>query len=331
MYQIETIGAASSTPLAALSRKRNSRTRRTEAHGEGDTTAAVSLIDLSAVYPQAVLASSKDLGWQHISVLHVLNEYDAMDIPPLENHCVIVQLESPVCVSGSIDGQSFDDFLSPGDIAIIPAGLPSQWRWPDGKPHETVHIYLEPGFVEKIADTCNLDHGHMAFEPRIAVRDEQLSHLAMSLLYELKDENVVGRFYADSVASAVAIQLVRRYGCLKDVAIRKGGMAPHKLRRALEFITDNLEQPNGIALNVIASEVGMSRYHFSRVFKESMGVSPFNYILRQRIERAKKLLTETDLPIADVALQSGFSGQSHFATFFRKLVGLTPRSFRRTI
>ena len=108
-------------------------------------------------------------------------------------------------------------------------------------------------------------------------------------------------------------------------------MAPNKLRRALEFISDRLEQQQGIALEVVAQEVGMSRYHFSRVFKESMGLSPINYIVRQRIERAKKLLAETELPIADIALQAGFSGQSHFTTFFRKLVGLTPRSFRRAI
>ena len=108
-------------------------------------------------------------------------------------------------------------------------------------------------------------------------------------------------------------------------------MAPNKLRRALEFISDRLEQQQGIPLEVVAQEVGMSRYHFSRVFKESMGLSPINYIVRQRIERAKKLLAETDLPIADIALQAGFSGQSHFTTFFSKLVGLTPRSFRRAM
>ena len=75
----------------------------------------------------------------------------------------------------------------------------------------------------------------------------------------------------------------------------------------------------------------MSRYHFSRVFKESMGFSPINYIVRQRIERAKKLLAETRTAHRGHRITAGFSGQSHFTTFFRKLVGLTPRSFRRGI
>jgi AraC family transcriptional regulator len=328
MYQIQTVNTVSYPPLAGLPRKRPQRTSvQTQDYREHRT--AASLSDLSAVYPEAVLASSKDLGWQDIRVLHVRNKYGDMDLPPLENHCVIVQLEPSVYATANINGQDFYNFLSPGDISIIPAGVPSHWRWRDSRPHETLHIYLEPNFVQKTAESCDLNHDQMAIEPQIAVRDEQLSHMAMSLLYELKAENVVGRLYADSVASVLAIQLVRRYSCLKDVGIRKGGMAPHKLRRALEFISENLQRQHAIALDVVAQEVGMSRYHFSRVFKESMGLSPINYIVRQRIERAKKLLAETDLPIADIALQAGFSGQSHFTTFFRKLVGLTPRSFRR--
>lgn len=331
MYQIQTIGATSYPPLAGLSRKLRPGNPSVGTRYSREYRPGPSLSDLSTVYPEAVLASSKDLGWQDIRVLHVRNQYGDMDVPALENHCVIVQLEPSVYAKANIDGRDFYDFLSPGDISIIPAGVPSHWRWRDSTPHETLHIYLEPSFVQKIAESCDLNHDQMAIEPQIAVRDEQLSHMAMSLLYELKAENVVGRLYADSVASALAIQLVRRYSCLKDVPIRKGGMAPNKLRRALAFISDKLEQQQGIALEVLAQEVGMSRYHFSRVFKESMGLSPINYIVRQRIERAKKLLAETDLPIADIALQAGFSGQSHFTTFFSKLVGLTPRSFRRSI
>jgi AraC family transcriptional regulator len=331
MYQIQTIEAISYPPFAGLSRKLHpgkttSRTRCFPEHRPG-----ASFGDLSEVFPDAVLASSKDLGWQDIRVLHVRNEYGDTEVPPLNNHCVIVQLEPAGQVTTKIDGQYFDNFLSPGDITIIPAGVPSDWRWHDRSHHEALHLYLEPIFVQKTAEACNLNHDQMTIEPQIGVRDEQLSHMAMSLLYELKAENIVGRLYADSVAAVLAIQLIRRYSCLKDVGIRKGGMAPHKLRRALEFISDKLEQPGGIALDVLAQEVGMSRYHFSRVFKESMGLSPINYIVRQRIERAKKLLTETELPIADIALQAGFSGQSHFTTFFRKLVGVTPRSFRRAM
>jgi AraC family transcriptional regulator len=264
--------------------------------------------------------------------LHMRHPDREMEVPPLEHHCVILSL-GPLApkhwVSATIDGYRLDRRLKPGEIAIIPAGLASHWRWHNSRPQETLQLYLHPRFVQQTAEKCQLNHGQQAIEPQVGVRDEQLGYLAISLLSELKEENVLGRLYADSVASVIAVQLVRRYSCLKEVRISKGGMAPQKLRRAIEYISDQLEQEGEIALALVAEEVGMSYYHFSRAFKQSMGLSPINYITRERMERAKRLLAETELPIAEIALRAGFSSQSHFTTSFRRLAGVTPSAFRR--
>jgi AraC-like DNA-binding protein len=126
-------------------------------------------------------------------------------------------------------------------------------------------------------------------------------------------------------------QLVPRISGFKDVRLRKGGMAPHKLRQTITLICELLDQQDDVALAKVAEKVGMSYFHFSRAFKRSMGLSPINYIIRERIERAKKLLAETEAPIAEIALRAGFSSQSHFTTSFRKLAGVTPSSFRRSM
>ena len=105
-------------------------------------------------------------------------------------------------------------------------------------------------------------------------------------------------------------------------------VAPRKLRRAVDFINENLDKEQTVALSAVAQEVQMSYFHFSRVFKQSTGVSPNAYMTEQRIDRDKKLLTETDLPIAEIALRTGFASQSHFTTTFRKLVWTTPKAFR---
>jgi AraC family transcriptional regulator len=333
MFQIQTINGESCSPLAGQCWQELPRSSEVEVFGDRtEDRLRRSLSDLSEIHPEAVITSSQHLGWQNIRALHMRHTNREMEVPPLESHCMILSLgpHGPQPrASASIDGHDFGRRLSPGEIAIIPAGVSSHWRWHSSRPQETLHIYLHPVFVRQTAEMCDLNHGQIVIEPQLGVRDEQLSYLAMSLLYELKEKNIVGRLYADSVASVIAIQLVRRYSCLKDVRITKGGMAPHKLRRAVERISDHLEQEEEVSLAVVAEEVGMSYYHFSRSFKQSIGLSPINYITRQRIERAKRLLVETDLPISEIALRAGFSSQSHFTTSFRRLAGITPSSFRR--
>jgi len=204
------------------------------------------------------------------------------------------------------------------------------WRLYDAAPNDTLHLYIDPQFLRTIAESIDVDYGQISIATQFGISDEHIHHIGMSLLHELKDANVVGRLYADSLAKVLAMQLVRRYSYLKDLQTSRGGMAPRKLRKAIEFINNNLDEEQEVALAAVADEVQMSYSHFARAFKQSMGVSPNVYLTEQRIERAKKLLSETDLRIADIALRIGFASQSHFTSTFRKLVWTTPKAFRNT-
>jgi AraC family transcriptional regulator len=148
----------------------------------------------------------------------------------------------------------------------------------------------------------------------------------------MQEANVEGRVYADSLAIVLAMHVVRRSSPLKFARIERGGIAPRKLKRAIDFIDHHISEEGGrLALGDLAKEVGMSYYHFSRAFKQSMGSSPTQYIAERRVDRARKLLEETEQPIAEVALRAGFSSQSHFTTTFHKMTGLTPKTFRARI
>lgn len=290
-----------------------------------------STCDLSALYPQAVLKSSDEIGWQNVRAIHFRYNSQEVLIPASDDHCIVLNLGASlfICVSGK---RRFEGPLPSGQVAIIPAG--SSWicRTEIPQVQTLLLLYLRPLFVRSAVSGFNLSND-VALLPQIGFKDKHICHVAMSLLHELNESNVVGRLYADSLATGLAIQLVRRYSSLKDVHVGHGGMAPHKLRKAVALIDHHLchEEEGRVALRAVAKEVSMSYFHFSRAFKQSMGMTLTSYIAERRIERAKKMLEETELPIAEIALRSGFSSQSHFTTAFRRLAGATPKAFRAAL
>jgi AraC family transcriptional regulator len=106
----------------------------------------------------------------------------------------------------------------------------------------------------------------------------------------------------------------------------KGGLSGRRLRRVLSYIAENHERD--VTLEDLASEAAMSTFHFAREFKRATGTTPHQHLIHFRVERAKALLAESQLPLAEVGLRTGFSHQSHFTRLFRRLTGTTPQSYR---
>jgi AraC-like DNA-binding protein len=108
----------------------------------------------------------------------------------------------------------------------------------------------------------------------------------------------------------------------------RGGLPAGVLRRICEHIESHLE--NNISLETLATDAGLSLYHFARAFRQSVGISPHRYVMQQRVKKAQQMLTQTDLPLANIAVVVGFADQSHFSRQFRRLVGTTPGGYRRS-
>lgn len=129
------------------------------------------------------------------------------------------------------------------------------------------------------------------------------------------------------MASALAAHLLKYY-CTKQHILRddRGGLPKHKLRQVIDYINAYLNQDLSIAN--LAQLTQMSSHYFGRLFKQSMGISPYQYIIQRRVERAKQLLLNDNLTISEIAQSVGFAHQSHLNYHFKRLVRATPRQFQ---
>jgi transcriptional regulator of acetoin/glycerol metabolism len=112
------------------------------------------------------------------------------------------------------------------------------------------------------------------------------------------------------------------------LAYRRGGLPPGALKRVQQYVEDHLAER--MSIEQLAAIAGLSVFHFARAFKQSQGTTPHSYLLHRRIVRAQGLLGETESPLSEIALVSGFADQSHLARHFRERVGVSPAIFRRS-
>lgn len=220
-------------------------------------------------------------------------------------------------------GKKIKNCSDGGNICVMPANQPFGALWNDY--YECLTVSLQPDFIEQIALENNLSPN---FELKEADKNDLLiPEIGFALLNEYDTENPVGKLYADSLSQTFAMHILKNYSTANFASKSiKGGLSGYKLRLVREYINENLEQDLDMA--ELAKVAGLSRFHFSRAFRKSMDLTPQKYLMQQRIERAKVLLTDKNLPIVEVSLQTGFKNQSHFTTLFRKFTKFTPKIWR---
>ena len=208
-----------------------------------------------------------------------------------------------------------------GGVCVLPSGQPFAARL--GGDTECLAIYLDPALVARAAS----DAGRFEVIAKSIPRDPVVSRVGLALLAEMEGDAPGVRLYAESLANVLAVHLLRNYADA-GVAPRRfaGGLSGGRLRRVLSYIAEH--HGRELSLDELAAEAAMSTFHFAREFKRATGTTPHQHLLQFRVERAKALLSEGLLPLAEVGLRTGFSHQSHFTRLFRRFTGTTPQTYR---
>ena len=221
-------------------------------------------------------------------------------------------------------GRLHTGLYSKGDLLVTPASMPMVTQASGDV--QIVQMRLQDSFLRQVAEEM-LEQDRIQVVPAFQTRDPQVESIAALVVAELHQEGVGSRLYRESLANLLAVHVLRNHTTTKAMLpIYDGGLPRRQLIQVLDYIEAHLDAD--ITLAELAELVDMSQFHFGRLFKQSVGRSPYQYLLHQRVERAKALLKQTKLPIVAIALECGFNSHSQFGRKFRQLTGVTPTAYR---
>jgi AraC family transcriptional regulator len=233
------------------------------------------------------------------------------------------------------DGSMLIDDLKPvpgGDLRNKMTYVPPQcsvsgWASPVDRSNSFTVLYFDPAAIAEETERLYSSADHA---PLIYFEDTALRSTLIKLQDVVTDETADDGLYAETLGLLAALELHRLQsrGLPGFARSRIGGLSAGQEKLVREFIEDRLADE--IRLDDLAGVVRLSRFHFARAFKASLGEPPHRYVMKRRIERAKDLLVRTSLPINDIALATGFRSASQFNRAFKDFVGVTPSTCRRT-
>jgi AraC family transcriptional regulator len=211
-------------------------------------------------------------------------------------------------------------------VSVVPPGVQHTIHWNRRAP--LLHIYLNDQFFDSLLENVP-DKIATKLAPSLLVRDPFLVEMGKELHRELHF-GPINELFAKSVATLTATHLSRSYRCKPSSVISyRGGLGPSRERKVCRYIQDNLDQP--LLLEDLAKVPLLSPNYFISMFQQSTGMTPHKYVLQQRVEHAKELLTHSKLPLVEIAHKCGFPDQSQFTTTFCRHMGVTPGRYKRLL
>lgn len=278
--------------------------------------------------PTPPILTSTKAGWSSVS-FEYYNHFVAGETPKLcfDHYAIGVTLGQEFQLDWQIEGVARGrvqrQMLFHGGMTLVPMKYVSWGAW--NQQYQAFSISLKPELLTRnAAELLAVDQVELL--PQKPLYDPLILQIGLALKADLESHRPGGRLYAEAMATALAVHILRNYSAHSHQSVRHfGGLSPTQLKLVTNYINDHLDRE--LSLEELAAITQLSAYHFCRSFKQSTGLAPHQYVIRQRVERAKLLLKDGKLRISEVAIACGFTHQSHLNRHFKRLTGVTPKKF----
>ena len=278
------------------------------------------------IFPQLPIIKSDRITWTGISL-----EYHRQ--PPFEtseyaigSHMIAINLGQSFQMERKIDRSWETSQVLPGAIGLCPFNLSHELRWHSEMNLLSLNLEHEL-LVRRTLELFNTEQVELLCP--MGFQDPLIQQIGLALKAEAQSDGGGSRLYAETMANALAVHLLRHYSTQGHRKLEgKWAMCPHKLMWVKNYINDYLERQ--FSVDELAGIAQLSPYHFSRAFKKSVGISPHQYVIQQRVERAKQLLLQGKMSLSEIAMACGFTHQSHLNRHFKRLTGVTPKNLLKS-
>jgi AraC family transcriptional regulator len=261
-------------------------------------------------------------------------------LPPVVEAFLLPAVSEPFLawtMSGEVDFQEREGDepwvthrIGKGSFFLTSGGAPYECRWKavTPEPFQSMAVFLELPLLQRaLEEVFGPDAAHARLRDLSAFTDDALDTLMEQLRGELMRPQA-SPLLVQGVAQVLAVQLARNYGFTDEESHSSSPSLPgFKLRQITDWMAGHVAEE--FSLERLAAQAGLSKFHFQRLFKAGVGVSPSQYLIDLRMNEARRLLRETKKSVIDVALEVGYANPSHFAQLFRRETGLSPSDYRR--
>ena len=270
------------------------------------------------------LLESFDAGWDGLNLIYEIEPRNETPEINLAQHFIIIACGN-FRANYMLNGRWHEVNNIKGDIAIIPAshGFP---KTQIDREVPLLELFIEPTLITRsLCESVNVEDIELV--PQFNIRDPLIENIGLALKTELELNGAQSKFYAESMAMALSMHLVSRYSSRQPpIKQYTDGLPNYKLKEVIDYIQENLSKK--LTQAELSKIIHMSPHYFASLFKQSMGMTPHQYVMKCRIEKAMQLLLRRDLTIVEVCTEVGFQNQSHFTRVFRQHTKMTPKGFR---